>query len=55
VGPGGVIGLDQSGYTSVLSDLDPGTAIFVRYDGLESPDAPASKTNPHIFTVGCAE
>jgi hypothetical protein len=55
VGPGAVIGLDQTGYTSVLSDLDPGTAVFVRYDGLETPGAPASKTNPHIFAVGCAE
>lgn len=55
VGPGGVIGLDQTGYTSVLADFDAGTRVFVRYDGLENPSAPASKTNPHIFVVGCAE
>jgi hypothetical protein len=55
VGPGAVIGLDQTGYTSVLSDFDAGTVVYVRYDGLETPDAPASKTNPHVFAVGCAE
>jgi len=55
VGPGGIIGLDQTGYTSVLSDTDPGTAVFVRYDGLETPGSPPSKTNPHVFVVGVAE
>jgi hypothetical protein len=55
VGPGGIIGLDQTGYTSVLSDTDPGTAVFVRYDGLETPGQAPSKTNPHVFVVGVAE
>jgi len=55
VGPGGVIGLDETGYTSVLGDFEAGTGIYVRYDGLENSGAPASKTNPHVFVVGCAE
>jgi hypothetical protein len=55
VGPGGIIGLDRSGYTGVLDDFEAGTVIFVRYDGLETPSAPPSKTNPHVFVVGCAE
>lgn len=52
IGPGGVVGLDETGYTSALADLDAGTAVFVRYEGLETPGAPPSKTNPHLFTVG---
>lgn len=52
VGPGGVVGLDETGYTSALADLEAGTKVFVRYDGLETPDLPPSKTNPHLFTVG---
>lgn len=52
IGPGGVVGLDETGYTSALGDLESGTAVFVRYEGLETPGAAPSKTNPHLFTVG---
>jgi hypothetical protein len=52
IGPGGVIGLDETGYTSALADLDSGTVVFVRYEGLENAELPPSKTNPHLFTVG---
>lgn len=55
VGPGGLIGIDETGYTQALADIDAGTPVFVRYEGLESPGKEASKTNPHIFTVGIAE
>jgi hypothetical protein len=54
-GKGSVIGLDHTGYTSVLGDFEPGTRVYVRYDGLETPSMPPSKTNPHLFVVGCAE
>src|SRR5579864_768669 len=52
VGPGGIVGLDETGYTSALADLEIGTGVFVRYDGLANPDLGPSKENPHIFTVG---
>jgi hypothetical protein len=55
MGPGAVIGLDETGYTSALAEVESGTAVFVRYEGLEDPKKPGSKTNPHIFTVGVAE
>jgi hypothetical protein len=55
VGPGGVVGLDQTGYTSALADVESGTPVFVRYDGLETPGQDASKNNPHLFTVGVAD
>ena len=55
VGPGAVVGLDETGYTSALSDLDPGTHVFVRYDGLQDAGAAPSKTNPHVFAVGVQE
>lgn len=52
VGPGAVVGIDETGYTSALADIDPGTHVFVRYEGLQDPKASPSKTNPHVFTVG---
>ncbi len=55
MGPGSVIGLDETGYTSALADIEAGNGVFVRYDGLEDPRSPAAKTNPHLFTVGIAE
>jgi hypothetical protein len=55
MGPGAVIGLDETGYTSALGEVDAGTAVFVRYDGLEDSKKEASKTNPHLFVVGVAE
>jgi len=55
IGPGGVVGLDETGYTSALADIDPGTHVFVRYEGLQDPKAVPSKTNPHLFTVGRQE
>jgi len=55
VGPGGIVGLDETGYTSVLGDLEMGTGVYVRYEGLANPDAAASKENPHVFTVARAE
>jgi hypothetical protein len=55
IGPGGVVGLDETGYTSALAEVESGTAVFVRYEGLETPGKEASKTNPHIFVIGIAE
>lgn len=55
VGPGGVIGLDETGYTSALADVEAGTGVYVRYDGLENPKNAPAKNNPHLFTVGIAE
>jgi hypothetical protein len=55
VGPGGVVGLDETGYTSALADVESGTAVYVRYEGLEDASAPAAKSNPHVFAVGIAE
>jgi hypothetical protein len=55
MGPGAVIGLDETGYTSALADIDPGTHVFVRYEGLQDPKAVASKTNPHLFIVAKQE
>lgn len=55
VGAGGLIGIDETGYTQALGDIEAGTPVFIRYEGLESPGKEASKTNPHIFTVGVAE
>lgn len=55
VGAGAVVGLDETGYTSALADVEAGTNVYVRYDGLLDPKAPGSKTNPHVFAVGVAE
>ena len=33
VGAGGVVGLDETGYTRVLGELEAGTGVFVRYEG----------------------
>jgi hypothetical protein len=49
VGPGGVIGLDSTGYTKKLADLDAGALVFVRYEGKD-----AGGKDPHVFTVGKA-
>ena len=51
VGAGAVVGLDETGYTSALTDIEPGTHVYVRYEGLQDPKAVASKTNPHVFIV----
>lgn len=55
VGPGSVIGLDKTGYTSALDDFEQGDACFVRYEGLADDSKAASRENPHIFTVGKLE
>lgn len=55
IGPGGMIGIDETGYTQALGDVEAGTAVYVRYEGLKTPGKEPSKTNPHIFTVGVAE
>jgi len=47
IGPGGMVGIDGTGYTKAIGDLEPGTTIFVRYEG-KSGDA---KEDPHVFTV----
>ena len=48
---GATIGIDETGYTKVLGELDPGTVVFVRYDG----KAGAGEKDPHVFEVGVAE
>lgn len=55
VGPGGMVGVDETGYTQALGDIESGTVVFVRYEGLETPGQNPSKENPHIFTVGVPE
>jgi hypothetical protein len=55
MGPGAVIGLDSTGYTSALAEVEAGTGVYVRYDGLQDPNKEGSKANPHLFTVGIAE
>jgi hypothetical protein len=51
VGPGGIIGIDETGYTKALGDIEPGTGVFIRYEGKEG----AGEKDPHIFTLGVAE
>jgi len=51
VGPGGVIGIDETGYTKALGDIEPGTGVFVRYEGKDG----SGEKDPHIFTLGVAE
>ena len=53
-GVGQMVGVNEKGYTKALGDLEPGTGVFVRYDGVGSEKS--SKGNfPHLFTVGVAE
>lgn len=47
---GDVVGLDETGYTKALTDLEPGSVVFVRYDGKG-----AAEKDPHVFTIGVAE
>jgi hypothetical protein len=51
IGPGGIIGLDSTGYTRALEDLDPGTIVYVKYEGKDGED----EKSPHIFAVGRLE
>jgi hypothetical protein len=51
LGAGATIGIDETGYTKVLGELEPGTGVFVRYDGKAGPDT----RDPHVFSVGRAE
>jgi hypothetical protein len=51
VGPGAMIGIDETGYTKALGDIEPGTGIFIRYEGKDGP----GEKDPHIFTLGVAE
>jgi len=51
VGAGAVVGLDETGYTRVLGELEPGTVVYVRYDG----KAGEGQQDAHVFTVGKAE
>jgi hypothetical protein len=55
IGPGGMIGIDETGYTQALGDVEAGTVVFVRYEGLQTPGQDPSKENPHIFSVAVAE
>jgi hypothetical protein len=51
VGPGGIIGIDETGYTKALGDIEPGTGVFIRYEG----KAGSGEKDPHLFTLGVAE
>lgn len=51
VGPGGIVGVDETGYTKALGDIEPGTGVFLRYEGKDGEGEKA----PHVFTVGVAE
>jgi len=50
IGPGGVIGLDETGYTKVLGEVPAGTGVFVRYEGKGE-----AEKDPHVFSVGIAD
>lgn len=47
---GDVVGLDETGYTRALSDLEQGSGVYVRYEGKSGE----GQQDPHIFTVGKA-
>lgn len=51
IGPGGVIGIDETGYTKALGDIEAGTGVLVYYEGKDGEGEKA----PHVFTVGVAE
>jgi len=51
VGPGGVVGIDETGYTKALGDIEAGSGVFVRYEGKDG----TGEKDPHIFSVGVAE
>lgn len=51
IGAGAIIGVDETGYTKALGDIEDGTMVFVRYDGKEGP----GEKDPHLFTIGQAE
>src|SRR5271157_1273284 len=51
LGAGAMIGIDETGYTKALGDIEPGTGVFVRYEGKEGP----GEKDPHVFTIGVAE
>lgn len=50
VGPGATIGLDETGYTKCLHDVEAGTGVVVFYEGKGK-----AEKDPHVFTVGVAE
>jgi hypothetical protein len=50
VGPGSIIGLDETGYTKVLGELPAGCGVFVAYEGKGS-----GAKDPHVFTVARAD
>lgn len=51
LGEGAIIGVDETGYTKALGDIEDGTMVFIRYDGKEGP----GEKDPHLFTIGQAE
>lgn len=51
IGPGGTIGLDETGYTKVLGEKPAGTVVYVRYEG----KAGEGEKDAHVFTVAVAE
>jgi hypothetical protein len=50
VEPGGTIGIDETGYTKVLGEIESGTLVYVRYDG----KAGTGEKDAHLFTIGKA-
>jgi hypothetical protein len=51
VGVGATVGVDESGYTRVLGELEPGCQVFIRYEGRDGEGDKAS----HIYSIGKAE
>jgi hypothetical protein len=51
LGVGAMIGIDETGYTKALGDIEEGSTVFVRYDGKEGE----GEKDPHLFTIGVAE
>jgi hypothetical protein len=51
VGLGAIVGLDETGYTKKLADLEPGSRVFVRYDGKDGE----GQQDAHVFTIAVPE
>jgi hypothetical protein len=47
----GQIGLDESGFTKVLSDFEPGTVVYVRCNGIDKAKQKKGQSAPWDFTV----
>lgn len=54
LGKGAMVGVDEKGYLKSLSDLEVGSPVYIRYDGLSDKKSPKGNA-PHLFSVGVPE